>query len=334
MKLSISQVSGVLRNPAQYSGLLIYGEDWGLVRERALTAVRAVLGGEASPFRLSTLIREEHGRLREEVGSMALGGGRRVVHVQDAADALAGPLEKLNVKSADVLIVAEAGELQARSKLRAFAEKHTSWGVIACYLGNAAQIGSDIRAALAASDLSVTPDALAFLCEELAGESVTRRSELEKLALFAAGERTVDLEMARLCCSQSLETSLAAAISAALSGRQDLCDALLAELDREGATGAGLLAVLSGQIQRLLKVRILIDSGQSAEEACRSLMPPLYPRQAAAFLQDVGRWRMPALEGVGRAVRDADIACKRAASPDFAIAARLLSVIASRQARS
>ena len=320
-----------MKNSSQFAGLLLYGEDWGLVRERALAATRGVLGGDADPFRSATLTKEEHGRLRGEAGALALGGGRRVIHVQDAGDVLVATLEKLDLRPADILLVLEAGELTARSKLRAFAERQASWGVIPCYMLNAGRISQEIEAVLSGAQLSASPDALAFLAHELAGESITRRAELEKLTLFAAGEGSIDLETAQRCCSVSTETSLGSAVSAALSGRAVVCDALLADLAREGATGAGLLAVLSNQIQRLLKVRLLIDSGQSPDEACRSLFPPLYPRQAASFLQDVERWRGNSLEALGRAIRDADIACKRAASPDFAIAARLLSAVAARQ---
>ena len=118
-----------------------------------------------------------------------------------------------------------------------------------------------------------------------------------------------------------------------MSGRVEACDALLAELAREGATGQGLLAVLANQVQRLLKARLLIESGQGVEQACRALMPPLYPRQAAVFMQDVQRWRCAGLEALGRSIREADIACKRAASPDMAIAGRLLAAVATVAAR-
>ena len=124
--------------------------------------------------------------------------------------------------------------------------------------------------------------------------------------------------------------TLGAAVSAALTGRADVADDLLEGLARDGASGPGVLAVLGQHIQRLLKVRLSMDSGQTADEACRGLQPPIFPRQLPGFMQEVGRWTTPRLEALGRAVREADIACKRAASPDFAIAGRLLSVVASR----
>ena len=332
MKVAAAQTSQVLGDTAKFVGLLIYGEDWGLVRSRSQLAIRSVLGAERSPFRLATLVKEEHARLRDEAGSLALGGGRRVVHVQDGADGLAPALEKLTVRPADVLIVIEAGDLPARSKLRGFCEKSAFWAAIACYEANAASVGAEIRSTLGAAGLSVEPDALAYLATELTGESFTRASELEKLALYASGGAGVDLEAARLCCAGSLEATLSDAVAAAIAGQPERVDALLAELTREGATGPGLLAVLSGQLQRMLKARLHIDRGETAEAAMRTIMPPMYPRQASAFLRDLQLWSTSGLEAALSALRAADIACKRAASPDLAITGRLLASIAERAA--
>ena len=121
------------------------------------------------------------------------------------------------------------------------------------------------------------------------------------------------------------------AVAAALTGHAASFSTLFEELVREGATGPGLLAVLSGQIMRLFKARLLMQQGRSVEEACRGLQPPVFPRQVPAFLREVERWTLPALEALGPAIRSADIACKRAGSADMAIVGELLLSVASRQ---
>ena len=331
MRIAAAQIATTVANPQRFVGLLVYGEDWTLVRDRARIAVRAALGQAPNPFQLTVLSREEHARLKTEAESLALGGGRRVVHVQDGADSLASTLEKLRLRADDALLVVEAGDLPPRSKLRGLAEKHSDWGAVACFSSNPAGVAAEITAACSQAGLALTPDALAYLCGELTGPAGTRRSELAKLVVYAAGERLVDLETAQSCCVVSQDATLGAVAAAALSGNVARCDALLSGLQQEGASGPGLLAVLSNQVQRLLKVRLSVESGVSPEEACRSLQPPVYPRQMAAMTQDVSRWRSTSLEAVGTAIRDADTACKRAASPDFDIAARLLLTIATRQ---
>ena len=331
MKIAQHAVADALRDLARFSGILFYGEDPGRIRDHVMAATTAVVGPQLDPFRTSILTREEHSRLRDEVNSRALGGGRRVIRVQDGTDGLASVLEGLGDQRDDALILVEAGALAARSKLRSLAERHPQWAAIACYAESGAGLASEIRRTLDKAGLAVEPNALAYLANELSGDSNRRRAELDKLTLYAAYDGMITLETAQDCCSISLDATLGAAVSAALAGRTGLCDLLLEGLARDGASGPGILAVLANQMQRLLKVRLGLDSGSSAEEACRGLQPPIFPRQIPAFMQEVQRWTIPRLDALGRAIREADVACKRATSPDFAIAGRLLSIVAAQR---
>ncbi len=330
MKIAAQHVGSVLRDPGRVFAILFHGDEWGLMRDRGAAATRAVIGSGNDPFRASVLTREEHGRLRNEVTARTLGGGRRVIRVQDATDSLAAVLEPLTKYSADALVLLEGGHLTPRSKLRVLADKHPAWAAIGCYPESGNAIAAEIARTLSANGISASTEALEFLGQELAGDSIRRRSELEKLVLYAAGGR-VELEDARACCAAGLDASLGMAVSAALGGHAALFDALFEELVREGATGQGLLAVLSNQVMRLLKIRLLMQQGRSAEEACRSLQPPVYPRQLPPFLREVERWTIPGLEALGLAVRSADAACKRAGSADMAIAGGLLLSMAGRR---
>ena len=334
MKVAAHQAAKILQDSAAFAGILLYGEDVGRVRAHATAATRAVLGAAADPFRYSALTREEHGRLREEVTSLSLGGGRRVIRVQEATDALAAVLDSLAKHRADALVICEAATLTPRSKLRMMAEKHPHWAAIACYAESGTAVSGDITRVVSEAGLSIEPNALTALTHELAGDSGRRRSELEKLCLYAAGAGVVTLDMALACCSASLDATIGAAVSAALSGQAGQCDALMEELRQEGASGPGLLAVLASQVHRVLKVRLLMESGQGLDEACRALQPPVFPRQMPGFQQEVQRWTVSRLESLGRAIHDADLACKRGGSPDFAIAGRLLGAVAGRAVRT
>ncbi len=329
MKVASGQVATVLHDPSRWAGILLYGEDGGLVRDRVAMATRAVLGSASDPFRLTVLTREEHGRLPGEVTGIALGGGRRVIRVQDAVDGLAGTLGKLGDHRADALVILEAGLLTPRSKLRTAIEAHPHWAAIACYPERESAVASEITRVMRDAGLGLTPDALAYLSAELAGDTARRRRELEKLVLHGSDGGVVSLADAQACCTTNLDASVGMAVSTAFSGEAASCDALVEELIREGVTGPGFLAVLSNELHRLLKVRVSMDSGQPVEDAARRLQPPVYPSQMASFMQEVRRWTAKDLAVLGQAVHDADIACKRASSPDSAIAARLLATVAN-----
>ncbi len=325
------QLAELISSPSRVTGVLLYGLDQGLIRDCASRLTRSVLGDETGVFRLVVLPREQHGRLRDEVAALPLGGGRRIVRVQDGSDSLAGVLEGVVGRARELLLIVEAGNLTGRSKLRSLAERSREWAAVPCFPEAASVISGGIKEVLGRAGLTVTPDALAFLTTELGGDFARRQAELEKLVVFAAGGPAIDLASATACCAGSMDVSLAQAATAALAGDVDVLDRLLDELDHDGATGPGLLAVLALELHRILKVRILMEQGQTAEEACRSIVPPIYPRQLPAFLAEVRRWPVARLKRAGEAVRAADTSCKRAGARDFTIAARLLTSLATRQ---
>ena len=334
MKVPAHQIPTILKDSRAYLGILFYGDDTGRIRNHVAAATQALLGAAQDPFRSCVLTREEHARLQTEVTSRSLGGGRRVIRVQDATDALTGMLDKLSDLRSDVLVLVEGATLTNRSKLRLMAEKHPHWATIACYPETGTALVAEIKHIVAAEGISIEQDALDYLVLELGGDSSRRRGELEKLCLYAAGMGTVTVEIAQAAFSSGLDATLTAAVAASLSGQAARCDALMDELGRDGTSGPGVLAVLSNEVQRLLKVRLMMESGRSLEDVARSLHPPVFPRQMPGFRQEVQRWNIPRLESLSRAVREADVACKRAASPDFAIAARLLSVVATRASQA
>ena len=92
---------------------------------------------------------------------MSMTGGRRVVRVRGAADALTKTLDAyLEDPSPDSLILIEAGELQARSSLRKLAENHVRAAALACYRDEGAGLTALVNEVLGADGLRATPDAM------------------------------------------------------------------------------------------------------------------------------------------------------------------------------
>ena len=332
MKVAAPQVGGVLRDPGRFAGLLFHGDDAGLVRQRALSAARAVAPLDDA-FRACVLTKEEHSRLLEEARSLSLVQGRRVVRVVDAGDALAGIVTRLDAATSCALVVLESGALNARSKLRQAAEKSPAWASVACYPESGAALAADIRQILATRGFSITDDAVALLSRALAADTATRRSELEKLALFASGAKEIGLDLARQCCAPTADASLDLLAGAAMAGDVAGTAGLLIQVADDGATGAGMIVALTGRAQRLLKVRLDMQTGRSAEEAVRSLMPPVFFRDVAAMVREARLWSEGALLALMAEARSADIACKRAGSRDGAVASQLYLTAAHQAAR-
>jgi DNA polymerase-3 subunit delta len=87
MKIDARQISGFLRDPGRCRFVLLFGEDEGLIRERARTLTQLIAGTLNDPFRVVELDRDGWGNIAGEVAAMSMIGGRRVVRVREVTDA-------------------------------------------------------------------------------------------------------------------------------------------------------------------------------------------------------------------------------------------------------
>ena len=94
MRLPPARIAGFLQRPdPEIRSVLLYGPDEGLVRERAEAVARSVCPDLRDPFRVADLtagvLAADPARLADEAAQLSLTGGRRVVRVRGAGDALA-----------------------------------------------------------------------------------------------------------------------------------------------------------------------------------------------------------------------------------------------------
>jgi DNA polymerase III subunit delta len=118
--------------------VLIYGSDTGSVKERAKAAVTAVAGSPDDPFNTVRLedvaLMRDPGLLADEYAAISMMGGRRAIWVSEAAEGFAKAVEPLLfLPPCGNLIIAEAGNLAKKAKLRTMLEAAESAAVIACY---------------------------------------------------------------------------------------------------------------------------------------------------------------------------------------------------------
>ena len=331
MKLDTRQVEGFLRDPGAVQVVLLHGEDVGLIRERAKRLVVAVTGSADDPFRVVELDRETMGAVPEEVASMSLTGGRRVVRVRDVSDGANVVVEKVLSGKAEGLLVLEAPGL-GKGKLRTLVEKANQAVAIACYPLEGRMLEQEIRAILSAAGVNVDADALSWLAAHLGADLAVTRSEIEKVALYAGDGGRIDLEMAQLCVGDLAGLSLDDALFAATSGDVAGADRALELAMAEGAAAVGVLRAGLLHLQRLQRARGAMATGLSALEDMKAIRPPLYFRREGQFVQALGLWSEAAISQACQRFWEAERACKRTGTPSETICRSAVIGLAQRSA--
>ena len=333
MKLDGRRLEAFLDAPGTCHAVLLFGDDVGMIRERAGRLVRAVAGSLDDPFRVADLERDGLSRLAEELSSRSLTGGRRVVRVRDVTDAATAAVTAALQRGSEALLVLEAPGLASRSKLRTALERAPDAVAIGCYALEGAALDQVIGTVLSGLGVSVTPEARTWLAGQLGADQAVTRSELEKLALYVGPGGQVDLAAAEQCVGDLAGLSLNDALFAATAGDVAEADRALELALAEGTAPVGLLRATLTHLQRLQRARAVVAQGASPNEAAKAARPPVFFRQEAAFVQALRLWPEPALEAAATRVWEAERACKRTGTPAETLCRSVLLGLAQRAAQ-
>ncbi|CDZ72515.1 DNA polymerase III, delta subunit [Neorhizobium galegae bv. orientalis] len=182
-----------------YKIFVIYGPDRGLVSERAALIAGKTGISQDDPFAMLKLdvsdLQGDPGRLLDEVNSMGLFGGSKLVWLRGAANEkpLLDAMQVLADGPAPVnILIIEAGDLKKGSGLRKIAEPSRSIAVIPCYADDIKALNNLIDSELGSEGLRISPNGRQRLLELLGGDRVASRNEIRKLALYCRGTGTVE----------------------------------------------------------------------------------------------------------------------------------------------
>ena len=333
MKLVAARIPSFLRDPGDCRVVLLFGEDAGMIRDRAEILVRAVAGSLDDPFLVTDLPREEIKHLTNEAAGLSLMGGRRVVRVRDVTDAATEPVQALLKTRAGALVVLEGPAIASRSKLRTALEAAPDCAAIGCYPEEGRALEETIRETLRANGAGIEPDALIWLTQQLGADRASTRSELEKLALYVGPGNRVDLDAAMTCVGDLAGLSLDDALYAATTGDVATADRAIEAAVAEGALPVQVLRAALGHLQKLHRARLAMEEqGLTAGDAVKGVRPPVFYQKVGAFTRSLGLWPAATLTAAMAALAEAERGCKRTGWPDYALCRNAVLTLARRSA--
>ncbi len=313
---------------------LFFGPDTGLVHERALKLAKSAVADLSDPFRVAeldeTILGADPARLWDEASALSMTGGRRVVRVRGADNGDAKTFERfLNAPPGDALIVVEAGDLAKSSALRRVFEEAENAAAIGCYPDGEDTLETLVRGALKEAGLSITAEALAYAAGRLGSDRGVTRSEIEKLMLYAIGEKTVTLAHIDAVMGDESELRIDSALDAAGSGDYETLDREVTRLWAAGTSPIAALRQAMTHFQRIMAVRAEKDGGKDIGSAIKRLRPPVHFSREDAFKRQVALWSVAKLEEALTHLYEAEALAKTTAVPSETAAARaLLSITA------
>jgi DNA polymerase III subunit delta len=287
---------------------LIHGSDAGAITERARLLERVALmrGKGDEVFRIgSDELSSNPGRVADEAYAASLFGGEPVIalRVLDGRHNVAGALEPLFERPPDAAwLVVEAAELSPSSPLRKAFETSKHAAAIPSYPLEGSELSALIHAAVEEAEMTIDHSALELLLENLGGDRLAIRGELEKLFLYLADQKTVTFDAVEAIVGDTTTAKTDHAIDAALLGDNEALELALSRLRAEGASPSALGALALRHLLQLQTLRAAVDAGERPARVVDFARPPIFGRRRPNVEAEIERWPSTSIAGARRRI--------------------------------
>jgi len=225
VKFTGNKITSFLNSPSNaIIGVLLYGPDRGLVKERGQTLTKAYSHNKESVFGTSVLTSDDlsgdPGKLDDEISALSMFGDARIVRLlldherngQTISKIIKNALSMFgdarivrllldherngqtiskiikkydnNPKMAEAKLIVEAGELTQKSVIRKTFEASKNFLSIACYSLSTIDVEVLIKTRLKELSISIEKNALQYWAPLIDGDLALINSEIEKMALY------------------------------------------------------------------------------------------------------------------------------------------------------
>ena len=308
--LKAHEVERFIKRPDLEAGvILVYGPDGGLVRETAQRLLRTYAADAADGMGLTTLdggeLDSDPGRLLVEAKTSSLFGERRVVRVRDTRKSLAEALNELLDDPAGAVIIVEAGNLLPRDALRVQIEAARNGRALPCYADSDETLLRLIGETFTTAGIKADPDVATTLRDALGNDREVTRRELEKLVLYAEGNKVLTREDVLVLCADNAALVLDNVADATGTGHAAELDEALSRALGAAVNPQQLLASVSQHFAQLRRWRGAVDAGSSPSAVLDGARPKPHFSRRTALEQQLRLWSDSSLALAGERLRQA-----------------------------
>ena len=186
MILRNKQADDFVKNPSDdIQGILLHGQDIGLINFRTKALVSHYIPNQNDPFLLSTInstqLNDDPGLLADELGTFALTNDKRVILLDLSSDLKKEQVDCIIESKSQSILIINAGELKTSSPSRKAFESDKNFIVIPCYNSSNTDIMTLLNNKLKDRDLTMHKDAKDLIVASLGNDYGNTTLEIEKI---------------------------------------------------------------------------------------------------------------------------------------------------------
>ncbi len=281
--------------PADLLIALFYGQDDGLISERAKALSANLVPDLNDPFAVTDITGEQIGSepslLYDSAAAIPAMGQKRLVRVFQARDTIAASISQvLENPPSQAVIVISGRDINTKSKLVKMLDNAKHTATIGCYPDQQRQIAHIAREMFSEYHIKADADAMAWITSQLGGDRLMSRSEIEKLTIMAGPNGHITLAMVMNALGDSASVAATQVVSVAASGDISSMGQQFDRAITEGITPEAIIRAGITYFQRLFRLCCQMDQGMNASDAVNLYKPPIFFNEKPVISSQLNHW--------------------------------------------
>jgi len=330
MKVAPRQIQSFLSAvPSPIRAVLMHGSDVGLISERARKIASHFSADLDDVFSVTRLdgetLSSDPAALGDAAEALAMTADCRLVMVRGRGGEMLESCKLALRRNLDnAFIIVEATETTTRHALVKLFETTDHAASLGCYPDEARDIGAVLGEVLAQDSITITEDARAAVIMRLGSDRGATRREIEKLALLAGPGGSLSFEDVSIALGDSGTLAISDIAMAAADGKIDMLEHAIDKAWSEQQASVTVLRGSQTYFRQLLQAARAMRNGGSAQQAVKSLRPPVHFRLQDRLASQLRHWSPDTLMDAVNRLQDAELAVKTGGANDTAICAQTL----------
>ena len=315
MKIAPRQIASFLAKPPdKIRAILLHGSDAGLRSSRARQLASLYSDDLDNVFSVTRIsgssLHGEAGKIADAAAEIPIFGTRLVLVKATGTELLEACKFLLSRPIHDAMVIIDASNTTTKHAVIKLFETADTAAAIGCYPDNIGDVRQLSTSILRKDNVSVDRDALDLICARLGSDHAATRAELEKLALLAGPGGHLDLETISAALGDSALLAIDDVAHAVANGQ---VPALYAALRKAWLEEANCVMIIRGCQTYFNQLRMLghaISDGQAAQNAVRSLRPPVHFKLQDALIRHTQKWQPSRCMDMVNRLQDIEISLK------------------------
>ena len=197
-----------------------------------------------------------------------------------------------------------------------------------CYADSGRDIDRLIDEEMRGAGMSIAADARTLLASLIGGDRRASRSEIRKLALYAYGKNSVDIEDVIAVVADATIPAVDAIVDAAFAGRASDLEINFGKARSSGVAAGTIAGAAVRQAAALHRFRLAVEAGSSVEDAMRRATPMVHFSREKLVKAALGSWSAKRLEHMIGQLGETTLEVRKNAKLAYPIVQRALLSIA------